>query len=234
MLPSSVNGSIREVHNNFSVARIWLLELSQKVPPHAIIDGFDISDHQFVPSKWLPKNVSFRSYDIKKPPSPEYQNKYDIVHISYLCFGFHVDEVPSVIANLKSMLKPGGYLIWVERDYYSQNPKLDLVSDEDLAWTKIREFARQNNPTVGMWVPRIPDFFRSGGLTEVDIISKGPSPENVFVWNNLCLGAWDDWSSSIVDEGMRRRFLRWLGQAYDENLQGFEQIWKLQVVIGRK
>ena len=130
-----------------------------------------------------------------------------------------MDEIPKVVANLKSMLKPGGYLVWIERDSSPRYLKLVTGGVDGAAWTKILNLAHEKTPTVEQWVPKIQDFFEKGCLNDITAFSKVPSLEWIFAWNNSVLGALDDCSPSIENEQKRVRFLDLLSEAYEENLK---------------
>ncbi|KAL8673086.1 MAG: hypothetical protein Q9168_002469 [Polycauliona sp. 1 TL-2023] len=93
----------------------WLIDLSRELPT-AQLDGFDISEDQFPSKQWLPPQMSLAKLDIKQPIPSELRGKYHVVHVQlFLCVvGKH--EMELVLGNLKDMLKPGGYLQWVEYD----------------------------------------------------------------------------------------------------------------------
>ncbi|KAL4913605.1 hypothetical protein BDW62DRAFT_220576 [Aspergillus aurantiobrunneus] len=76
--------------------------------------GFDISPAQF-PAP--PAGIDFSVHDVLKPFPPEYHNRYDLVHVRMLVTAFVEPEYQTAVDNLFSILKPGGYLQWMELDF---------------------------------------------------------------------------------------------------------------------
>ncbi|KAJ5097826.1 hypothetical protein N7532_004827 [Penicillium argentinense] len=97
---------------------IWLKEIleSMKHMPAACpryYHGFDISDAQF-PS--TPEEIDFTVQDVTRPLPLQHQSRYDLVHVRMLVGAIKVSDFKTVLANLITLLKPGGYLQWVEFD----------------------------------------------------------------------------------------------------------------------
>ncbi|RYP82305.1 hypothetical protein DL769_001707 [Monosporascus sp. CRB-8-3] len=95
---------------------IWLMDLSSRVPATVQLEGLDISFQATPPTEWLPTNVTMRHWNIRDPVPEGLVEKYDIVHIRYLCLVLSDEEVPSVLQNVARLIKPGGYLQWGELD----------------------------------------------------------------------------------------------------------------------
>ncbi|KAL4969527.1 class I SAM-dependent methyltransferase [Aspergillus stella-maris] len=100
---------------------IWLLEarklLNEKFPgaeSNRYFHGFDISDAQFAPSH--PQNVEFSVQDVLKPFPSEHHNRYDLVNVRMLVAALPEAEFRLAVQNLTTILRPGGYIQWVELD----------------------------------------------------------------------------------------------------------------------
>ncbi|KAI9372871.1 hypothetical protein BJX61DRAFT_533632 [Aspergillus egyptiacus] len=78
--------------------------------------GFDISAAQFPPTR-PGERIKFSVHDLFKPFPAEHLNRYDLVHIRLLVTAFAESEFQKAVANLLTILKPGGYLQWVEIDF---------------------------------------------------------------------------------------------------------------------
>ncbi|KAL4916274.1 hypothetical protein BDW62DRAFT_202785 [Aspergillus aurantiobrunneus] len=112
---------------------IWLLEaqnhLNAKATPNPSrsFHGFDISPAQFVPSP--PQGIELSVQDILKPFPPEHHGRYDLVNVRMLVTALAETEYRTAVENLVAILKPGGYIQWVELDNsalsrpHSQHPK---------------------------------------------------------------------------------------------------------------
>ncbi|KAH8704218.1 putative LaeA-like methyltransferase [Talaromyces proteolyticus] len=98
--------------------------------------GFDISDSQF-PREHA--GIHFSVQDITKPFSDAHLNRYDLVHVRLLFCGLKKSEYEIAVANLMTLLKPGGFLQWDEIDYHAltqlnqENPRffeiMKIVND---------------------------------------------------------------------------------------------------------
>lgn len=83
---------------------IWLLDLSSRLPETAQLDGLDISFQATPPSEWLPTNVQLKTWNVKDPVPEELVEKYDIVHVRYLCLVLSDEEISSVLQNVVRLL----------------------------------------------------------------------------------------------------------------------------------
>jgi ubiquinone/menaquinone biosynthesis C-methylase UbiE len=94
---------------------VFVRDLAQRLPETCQFDGLDISDEQF--PKETPKNVSFRVMDAKSSPPAELKGQYDVVALRFVAAAMHGSEDWERVArNAFELLKPGGYLQWVELD----------------------------------------------------------------------------------------------------------------------
>lgn len=83
---------------------IWLIELAEKLPSTAQLDGFDISSAQFPAREWLPKNVNLTNLDVLAPVPEHLIAKYDIVHIGLFVTVVQDDDPLPLLDNLLLML----------------------------------------------------------------------------------------------------------------------------------
>ncbi|GKU06417.1 pyoverdine dityrosine biosynthesis [Fusarium langsethiae] len=101
----------------------WLIDLDARLRAqgesnNTAFHGFDISDLQFPTlSKDQEYRFKFSVHDVRKPFPKEHLGKYDLVHVRLLVWALPADDVDAVVANLSSLLKPGGYLAWDEAAY---------------------------------------------------------------------------------------------------------------------
>ncbi|KAK6072777.1 capsule polysaccharide biosynthesis protein [Seiridium cupressi] len=93
---------------------IWLLDLAQTLPPDAQLYGFDISAAQFPAPEARPSNVSLHEHNVTEPFPEEYQGSFDIVAVRLITAGLRGDDWGAAVRNVSSLLKPGGYLQWIE------------------------------------------------------------------------------------------------------------------------
>ncbi|KAL4992963.1 S-adenosyl-L-methionine-dependent methyltransferase [Aspergillus recurvatus] len=117
---------------------IWLWDARRLLVDRAgdsprYFHGFDISPAQFPPA---PEGIEFTVQDIFKPFSVEHHNRYDLVNVRLLVTAFPESEFEKAVKNLLTILKPGGYLHWVEIDFSAvatDNPRAAQVTG---AWLK--------------------------------------------------------------------------------------------------
>ncbi|KAF2706115.1 S-adenosyl-L-methionine-dependent methyltransferase [Pleomassaria siparia CBS 279.74] len=93
---------------------IWASELAAELPVSAVIHAFDVSDEQFPPEAWRAPNAHFSVVDCFKPFPDEYREKFDVVNIRFWLCIVNDDCAESLLANVLTLLKPGGYIQWFE------------------------------------------------------------------------------------------------------------------------
>lgn len=98
---------------------IWLSELYSiltRANISARLDGFDINPTNFPNPTYLPESVSLKQLDILAKPIPvELVGVYDIVHIRAFASAVSKGGDPTPVLSVASqLLKPGGFLQWVE------------------------------------------------------------------------------------------------------------------------
>lgn len=74
------------------------------MPSTVQLDGLDISLDQVPPREWLPSNVKFRHYSVYENPSPEFEARYDIIHVRHLLLVIKENDPAPVLRNLLHML----------------------------------------------------------------------------------------------------------------------------------
>ncbi|KAF2455626.1 hypothetical protein BDY21DRAFT_69032 [Lineolata rhizophorae] len=92
---------------------IWPCEVARELP-NCQVDGFDVSDAQFPPAEWLPRNVHLGTFDGAGKLPDELKGKYDIVAVRLIMPVVANRDIAPWVNNFLAMLKPGGYLQWVE------------------------------------------------------------------------------------------------------------------------
>ncbi|KAJ5816423.1 hypothetical protein N7447_008656 [Penicillium robsamsonii] len=93
---------------------IWLRELAAVLPATCQLDGFDISDVMFPSKDALPENITFHHQNFLEPFPEEYLGEYDVVNVRVMVAALSHDEWEPAVQNLMTLLKPGGYLQWVD------------------------------------------------------------------------------------------------------------------------
>ena len=78
--------------------------------PAAQLDGFDISEEQYPPPGWLPRNVTLSTLDILKPIPEDLHGMYDVVHVGLIVLVIERDDPVPVLNNLFTLLSMFIYL----------------------------------------------------------------------------------------------------------------------------
>lgn len=94
---------------------IWLREVAA-ANSSAECHGFDLSDAMYPSQDKLPTNVKLHLADIKKPFEDRWLGYFDVVHIRLIAAAMRVEEWGPAVRNVVTLLKPGGWLQWVEDD----------------------------------------------------------------------------------------------------------------------
>jgi len=95
---------------------VWLEDVSKALSASGTersYEGFDISPKMFPPESERGK-IKFEVLDIMKPVPEEYHARFDLVSIRLLCAAIKEVDLGYAIRNAEQMIKPGGYLQWVE------------------------------------------------------------------------------------------------------------------------
>ena|SRR5579871_1856351 len=163
---------------------IFLLDLAKTLPTASEFHGFDISSEQF-PKTHMPANVQFHIADAKNPFSPEFHEKFDVVHLRLLIAGISGDDWKTVTQNVCMLLKPGGAIQWTEGDFAQLYPALRGSSNPRHTSARLNTYVRTWLDLPGFaWRERlaaspsgwssIPHIFRDLGFQDVedDVVSS--------------------------------------------------------------
>lgn len=119
------------------------MEVAKSLPSTCTFTGYDISPSCFPPESELPENVSFKIQDMLLPFPAEDLGTYDVVAVRFVSTATTRAEWARTIDNLLTLLKPGGWLQWID----SCNPKI---------YTNVAGVSRKANQEIFDAV----DFFR--------------------------------------------------------------------------
>ncbi|KAH6871394.1 S-adenosyl-L-methionine-dependent methyltransferase, partial [Thelonectria olida] len=93
---------------------IWLLDVAKSLPSTCQLTGFDITSSAFPPTQTWPPNVSFKIQDMFLPFPASEIGTYDLVAVRFVSSAATRAEWARAIENLKTLLKPGGWLQWID------------------------------------------------------------------------------------------------------------------------
>ncbi|KAK0640612.1 S-adenosyl-L-methionine-dependent methyltransferase [Cercophora newfieldiana] len=93
---------------------IWLLDVAKSLPPTCQFTGFDATSSSFPESSTIPSNVAFKIQDMYRPFPPSELEAYDIVAVRFTSSGIQRADWIRAVKNLMTLLKPGGWLQWID------------------------------------------------------------------------------------------------------------------------
>ena len=97
------------------------------------LHGYDVSAESFLPPHQLPHNVSMAVLDAKQPPPSHLHSVYDVVCIRFINAALMPDDWRHVARHLMLLLKPGGFLQWIEGDLLQLAQPLRGVPEASIA-----------------------------------------------------------------------------------------------------
>ncbi|GAW19723.1 hypothetical protein ANO14919_092120 [Xylariales sp. No.14919] len=168
---------------------IWLRDLASQLPKNTQLDGLDISFDAMPPKPLLPANMSLYRWNIKEAVPEELVGVYDVVHIRHFLFVLRDHEIKGAVASLFKLLKPGGYLQWTEPDMASFRVEKGVSGEESeglVELMKLRDISDAR--LVPTWIPKLPEWFKAGGLCEVEYDVPKERPDLEFAMHECNLG----------------------------------------------
>ncbi|RAH62813.1 methyltransferase family protein [Aspergillus piperis CBS 112811] len=149
-MPVETNATLR-ILDAGAADGTWLRSLAQHYPNQKwSLHGIDIGSALFPPPSADGPIVDLQKHDIRKP-IPKHLHlpeSFDIVHQRYLIWGLKSSEWPQAVGNLRSVLKPGGWIQLVEAQWVDRDTPFDPVKFPTLA--KMTEFQRWSTAAFGM------------------------------------------------------------------------------------
>ena len=161
--------------------------------------GFDISSAHFPSPEALAKGVdiSFLKQNILEPFPSEFNGYFDIAHLRLLILALaSPPQWADAITNVLPILKPGGWVQWVEIDIRSC--RVVPVSTEEADLARIKKIATEFQQILDTWMPlnsgpwsmasMIAELFEEKGLQSINSrrqvwIEDSPSRETILGMN---------------------------------------------------
>ncbi|KAF7531225.1 hypothetical protein G7054_g9081 [Neopestalotiopsis clavispora] len=147
--------------------RIWLTELSGALSADSQLHGFDVSGDQYPRKEWLPENVSLHLQDAFAPFADEFLGSFDVVNIRFFITLLNGNNVQPLLSNLKTLLKPGGFLHWLDLDPRSARPICAGPSVRMPQTENVATLMRKVPPDLDLWFSNGGDLLERGGLNLV-------------------------------------------------------------------
>ena len=184
---------------------VWLLDVAESLPSTCQFTGFDLTSSAFPPPETWPSNVSFKIHDMFLPFPASEVGTYDVVAVRFISSVAARAEWARSIANLMTLLKPGGWLQWIDScnfGLYNSAAGTSRAACQEI-YDGLDLFRRKVDPVIGLMMRepknlRREDVFRELGLVDVH--------EDVFSSDRL-----QDLEAKARDKGTRNIIVCFLG-----------------------
>ena len=171
---------------------VILTDLAMSLPATYQFDGFDISSAQFPSDKDLPKNVKLHIADAKAPLDSEYHDIFDVVNVRYLNVGMKPRDWEIVSRNIYDLLKPGGWIQWIEPDFYQASRwfQLDPKVKKSNTTQEIMNLIGSSTKEFEYFGFDMEGIFREVGLRNIvhEVTSTDRIPETRPIWAEITIG----------------------------------------------
>ncbi|KAJ2985775.1 hypothetical protein NUW58_g5352 [Xylaria curta] len=213
----------------------WICDVSERLPKTAHIYGLDISLDAMPPPEVLPSNVTLRHWDVRQEVHEDLVGVFDVIQIRFFIFVLLRDEVPPVIGKLVKMLKPGGYLQWVDSDnshMYFKKTKPENSTEKLTSLMRLLE--SQSTRLKPDWVPDLPGIFSESGLVDVEVDRRDTPPHLAYMMHENGLIMHELIARKTQNEEMAKQLKELLSLAVDETKQGAYITTDRYTIIGKK
>ncbi|ORX99414.1 hypothetical protein BCR34DRAFT_618912 [Clohesyomyces aquaticus] len=160
---------------------IWLLDVAGSLPPTCQFTGFDLTLSAFPPPETWPSNVLFKIHNMFLPFPASEVGIYDMVAVRFTSNVAARAEWTRSIANLMTLLKPGGWLQWIDScnfALYNSAAGTSRAACQEI-YDGLDLFRQKIDPVIGLMMRepsnlRRQDVFRELGLVDVheDVFSS--------------------------------------------------------------
>ncbi|PVH97414.1 hypothetical protein DM02DRAFT_597673 [Periconia macrospinosa] len=150
-----------------SQTAVWAIDVAEDQSFEADVHAFDISNKFFPPTPWLPPNVTLHRQDIcSKFPSTLLET-FDVVHFR-LFIMLDEENIRSMVKSAISLLKPGGYIQWIEHDKTGLKPITASKDQDTSAVEALIELEKNPFPNYNFrWINSIAPVMAAEGLDVV-------------------------------------------------------------------
>lgn len=212
------------------------MEVAARLPDTVKIDGFDISGDQYAPATSRPKNLHVHIQDCFKPFPAKFIGSFDIVYGRFWLCLVNNPDAAVLLKNMISLLKPGGYLQWLEPLPLSAkavhpSSKATSAAVDHLAvhWHKPTESKTYD------WIEQLPELYREQDL-EVIAAERIPMMERLrYFWNISLLAGLEDMAQNTSPKFNRPEDLgKWMAELMEGFSNGSYLDTSFTCVVGKK
>lgn len=153
---------------------LWLIDVSQDLSQSVKLDGYDIALGQAPPKEWLPPNMTLTAWDMFLEPPLSIRGTYDVVHLRLVSVVIKDNNPEPIVANIKRLLKPGGWLQWDDVDIFLasvQHSREGLKTPNLDEWCNWMRLPKYGQPTVPEehWRGKLPKILEASGFESVRV-----------------------------------------------------------------
>ena len=213
------------------------MEVAAHLPETARIDGFDISGDQYAPATSRPSNLHLHIQDCFKTFSSEFVGAFDVVYARFWLCLVNNPDAPDLLRNMISLLKPGGYLQWLEPLPLSVRGVHPSAEGSNTAIDRL--VSHLHKPTENKtydWIGKLPELFCEQGL-EVIAADRILFPKHLrHAWHHSLMVAFDDRAQGDTpsDNGLPEDQKIWISQLMEAFANGSYIDSPFICVVGRK
>ncbi|KAF3009094.1 hypothetical protein E8E14_009141 [Neopestalotiopsis sp. 37M] len=214
---------------------IWLLDAYDRLPPSTQLTGLDISFDATPPPETFPANIQFQKWDLRDPVPEDLVGAFDIINVRFMIFVVFKDEVPVVVDKFMQMLKPGGYLQWVEPDNQTVHGELTKPENQKTNIEALMTLLKSQDPRLNpTWVPDLAGIFADRGLVDVDADVHTTPPHWAYLMHECGLIMHELIARKMGNSEMGDEVRRLVPLAVEETRKGAYLATTKYAVTGRK
>ncbi|KAL4994239.1 hypothetical protein BDV10DRAFT_189245 [Aspergillus recurvatus] len=151
-----------------------------------------------------PAERALEKFDILAPVPEELCGRYDVATIQFFSLMVTDNDVGTLLGNLLSLVKPGGYLQWIEPDISASravSPRPDICREAYEALMRdATRFLKDFQISYEYLAPRPPNNMQKHGMTK--IMQCTPSTIQAIrpIFGYGTIGAYEEFSYLILDK----------------------------------
>ncbi|RDH31100.1 hypothetical protein BDQ94DRAFT_172541 [Aspergillus welwitschiae] len=172
---------------------IWLHDFARGKPPSVDLHGFDISLDQVGPKPWLPANIHMHIWNIFEDVPDEFIGYFDIVHVRLITVVVKNNDPRPILANLKKLLRPGGYLQWDEVDTIGCSIKSvpgTSASNLDALFSQLKGY--------DTWKYGLTQIMDENGFTGSMLYTYEYGLGNARFWSDVYVSTWKEFAENAL------------------------------------
>ena len=152
---------------------MWLLDVAKSLPTTCQLVGYDLTDSAFPAQQTRPSNVSFKIQDMYLPFPTSDLGTFDVVATRFTSSVASRDEWTRAVANLITLLKPGGWLQWIDScnfALYSSVAGTSRAACQEI-YRGLEPFRNKVDPVIGLFMRETKDSCRDKVFLDLGLVN---------------------------------------------------------------